>query len=59
MKITQHVRDYAASHGFSETEALEKGMEEKAAEFVKTGAEINRSLEAYSRAARNLQYFFY
>ncbi|HEY6280563.1 MAG TPA: phosphomethylpyrimidine synthase ThiC [Burkholderiales bacterium] len=40
MKITQDVREYAASHGFSETEALEKGMEEKAVEFVKQGAEI-------------------
>jgi phosphomethylpyrimidine synthase len=40
MKITQDVRDYAASHGFKEGEALEKGMEEKAVEFVKTGAEV-------------------
>ncbi|HVS27114.1 MAG TPA: phosphomethylpyrimidine synthase ThiC [Burkholderiales bacterium] len=40
MKITQDVRDYAASHGFSETEALEKGMEEKAVEFVKQGGEV-------------------
>jgi hypothetical protein len=30
MKITQDVRDYAAQIGVSETEALEKGMEEKA-----------------------------
>jgi phosphomethylpyrimidine synthase len=34
------VRDYAAQIGVSETEALEKGMEEKAAEFVQKGAEI-------------------
>jgi phosphomethylpyrimidine synthase len=40
MKITQDVRDYAASQGVGEAEALEKGMEEKAAEFVKQGAEI-------------------
>jgi phosphomethylpyrimidine synthase len=40
MKITQDVRDYAASHGFSESEALEKGMEEKAVEFVKQGGEV-------------------
>ena len=40
MKITQDVREYAASHGFSETEALEKGMEEKAVEFIKKGGEI-------------------
>jgi phosphomethylpyrimidine synthase len=42
MKITQDVRDYAQAHGFSETEALAKGMEEKAVEFVKQGAEIYR-----------------
>jgi phosphomethylpyrimidine synthase len=40
MKITQDVREYAASHGFSESEALEKGMEEKAVEFVKQGGEV-------------------
>lgn len=40
MKITQDVREYAAKQGFSETEALSKGMEAKAVEFVKRGAEI-------------------
>ncbi len=40
MKITQDVRDYAASQGVGEAEVLEKGMEEKAAEFVKQGTEI-------------------
>ena len=40
MKITQDVRDYAASQGLSESEALEKGMQEKAAEFVKSGGQI-------------------
>ena len=40
MKITQDVRDYAASQGLSESEALEKGMQDKAAEFVKSGGEI-------------------
>ncbi|SCX93831.1 phosphomethylpyrimidine synthase ThiC [Nitrosospira sp. Nsp13] len=40
MKITQDVRDYAASQGVSENQALEKGMEEKAIEFVTKGAEI-------------------
>ena len=40
MKITQDVRDYAASQGVSEDDALEKGMEEKAIEFVTKGAEI-------------------
>ncbi|MDO8314038.1 MAG: phosphomethylpyrimidine synthase ThiC [Rugosibacter sp.] len=45
MKITQDVRDYAATLGVSEEEALNKGMEVKAIEFVKSGAEL------YKRAA--------
>jgi phosphomethylpyrimidine synthase len=40
MKITQDVRDYAAAQGLSEEEALKKGMEQKAVEFKKAGAEI-------------------
>jgi len=40
MKITQDVRDYAAKLGVSDEEALKKGMEVKAVEFVKKGAEI-------------------
>jgi phosphomethylpyrimidine synthase len=40
MKITQDVRDYAAQQGISEQAALQAGMEEKAVEFVKTGAQI-------------------
>ncbi|GIX35149.1 MAG: phosphomethylpyrimidine synthase [Lysobacteraceae bacterium] len=40
MKITQDVRDYAAAHGLSETEALERGMQEKAAEFRARGAQV-------------------
>ena len=42
MKITQDVRDYAAQQGMSEQDALQKGMEVKAIEFVKQGAEIYR-----------------
>ena len=42
MKITQDVREYAASQGVSEKEALNKGMQEKAQEFVEQGAEIYR-----------------
>ena len=42
MKITQDVRDYAASQGVSEQAALEKGLEAKAVEFVEAGAEIYR-----------------
>jgi phosphomethylpyrimidine synthase len=40
MKITQDVRDYAAKQGVSEDEALRKGMEAKAIEFVKQGGQI-------------------
>ncbi|HXM34130.1 MAG TPA: phosphomethylpyrimidine synthase ThiC [Pyrinomonadaceae bacterium] len=40
MKITQDVREYAASHGFKENEALARGMEEKSREFVEKGAEV-------------------
>ncbi len=42
MKITQEVRDYAEKQGISEIEALKQGMEVKAVEFVKTGAELYR-----------------
>jgi len=42
MKITQDVRDYAQTHGLKENEALTAGMEKKAEEFVKSGAEIYR-----------------
>ncbi len=40
MKISQDVRDYADAKGVSEQEALQKGMEEKAIEFVKKGSEV-------------------
>ena len=40
MKITQDVREYAAKQGIDAQTALAKGMEEKAIEFVKKGAEI-------------------
>ena len=42
MKITQDVRDYAAQVGVSESDALTKGMADKAREFVEQGAEIYR-----------------
>jgi phosphomethylpyrimidine synthase len=42
MKITQDVRDFARSQGIGEAEALEKGMEVKAVEFVRQGGEIYR-----------------
>ncbi|MDO8348165.1 MAG: phosphomethylpyrimidine synthase ThiC [Rugosibacter sp.] len=40
MKITQDVRDYAEKLGIPEQEALQKGMEIKAIEFIRSGAEI-------------------
>ena len=40
MKITEDVRKYAAEQGISQNEALEKGLEEKSAEFVDKGAEL-------------------
>ena len=41
MKITQDVREYAASQGIKAIPvAIEKGMEEKSKEFKETGAEI-------------------
>jgi phosphomethylpyrimidine synthase len=42
MKITQDVRDFAAAQGVSDEEALKKGMEQKAVEFVSAGAEVYR-----------------
>jgi phosphomethylpyrimidine synthase len=42
MKITQDVRDFAATQGIAEADALQKGLEVKAVEFVKQGAEIYR-----------------
>ncbi|MFN3987066.1 MAG: phosphomethylpyrimidine synthase ThiC [Rhodocyclaceae bacterium] len=44
MKITQDVRDFAAQQGIGEDEALRKGMEVKAVEFVKSGAEVYRQV---------------
>jgi phosphomethylpyrimidine synthase len=40
MKITQDVRDYAKEHGVGESDALNEGMAEKAAEFRAKGAEL-------------------
>ncbi len=42
MKITQDVRDFAAAQGVDEQAALQKGMEQKAVEFVKQGSSIYR-----------------
>ncbi len=40
MKITQDVREYAQKHGVSAEQALAKGMQEKAVEFVKKGSDL-------------------
>ncbi len=40
MQLTQEVREYAATHGIAEQEAIERGLEEKAKEFVQSGGEI-------------------
>ena len=40
MKITQDVREFAAKQGIAEADAIAKGMEVKAVEFVQKGAEI-------------------
>jgi phosphomethylpyrimidine synthase len=42
MKITQDVREYAASKHVSEQQAIEIGMKEKAEEFKQSGSEIYR-----------------
>ena len=42
MKITQDVREYAASKKVSEQQAIKIGMEEKAQEFKRSGSEIYR-----------------
>jgi phosphomethylpyrimidine synthase len=40
MKISQDVRDFAATQGLDEQAALEAGMQEKAAEFRAAGVEV-------------------
>ena len=40
MKISQDVRDFAAQEGVDEAAALQKGMEQKAVEFVKRGSQL-------------------
>ena len=40
MKISQDVRDFAAKEGINEADALNKGMELKAVEFVRKGSQL-------------------
>ncbi|NDP49021.1 MAG: phosphomethylpyrimidine synthase ThiC [Sulfuriferula multivorans] len=44
MKISQDVREFAAKEGLTEADVLAKGMEMKAVEFVKQGAEVYRKV---------------
>ncbi|MDF3030485.1 MAG: thiC [Moraxellaceae bacterium] len=44
MKITQEVRDYAASQGVDETRAVATGMEEQAVRFRESGAQVYREV---------------
>jgi phosphomethylpyrimidine synthase len=44
MKITQEVREYAAAKGVQGETALAHGMQEKAIEFVKNGAQLYREV---------------
>jgi phosphomethylpyrimidine synthase len=44
MKITQEVREYAAANGMTDGVAIEQGMQIKAVEFIKNGAELYRKL---------------
>jgi phosphomethylpyrimidine synthase len=40
MNITQDVRDYAASQGINDEDALKRGMEQKGREFIEKGSQI-------------------
>jgi len=44
MKITQEVREYAAANGMGGETALQQGMQEKAIEFVRNGAQLYREV---------------
>jgi len=44
VKITQEVREYAASKGVGDDQALARGMQEKAIEFVRGGAKLYREV---------------
>ena len=46
MKITQEVREYAMQKEVAEESALERGLKEKAQEFLSAGAEL------YQRSTR-------
>ncbi len=43
MRITQEVRDYAERAGVAPEDAIQKGMEEKAVEFIRSGGDLYRN----------------
>jgi phosphomethylpyrimidine synthase len=45
MRISQDVREYAATHGVGEEEAITLGLKEKAVEFVAGGGQVYRAPE--------------
>jgi phosphomethylpyrimidine synthase len=49
MKITQDVRDYAATKGLSEADALAEGMAAKSAEFKAAGGAFYVPVQALNR----------
>lgn len=40
VKITEDERKYAAEQSLTEEDAVKRGLEEKAAEFIKKGSEV-------------------
>ena len=40
VKITEDVRKYAAEHGLTDAEAIERGLEEKSREVVDQGSDL-------------------
>jgi phosphomethylpyrimidine synthase len=51
MKITQDVRDYAATLGMESTYAIEAGMAQKSAEFRQRGGEVYLPADVVRAAA--------
>jgi phosphomethylpyrimidine synthase len=55
MKITQDVREYAAKHGLTEQDAIEKGMQEKSAEFLAKGSALYQTIQVTDGAAESCE----
>ena len=50
MKVTEHVRKYAAEQGIAEEEALKRRMEEKSREFTEKGRSFTPRREKEAEA---------